>query len=183
MVFNFLKLVDVLSAISLANIIFLESPVGIGFSYSSNPSEYLTNGDKRTADDSLIFLLKWFERFPQYKGRDFYITGGSYAGHYIPRLAQAIMRYRLSSTGAKTNQSQGLHAKITYIFPEKHNILVQIREVVGICLRSKWEPSVENIGGWLRSSTEEIEVGLDRFFMEPIWKLDFLEVGFQKSPL
>jgi carboxypeptidase C (cathepsin A) len=32
------------------------------------------------AEDSLAFLLKWFERFPQYKGRDFYITGESYAG-------------------------------------------------------------------------------------------------------
>ncbi|KAF9614321.1 hypothetical protein IFM89_018074 [Coptis chinensis] len=97
---------DVLSAISLANILFLESPVGTGFSYSRNPSEYLTNGDKRTADDSLVFLLKWFERFPQYKGRDFYITGESYAGHYIPQLAQAIVRYQ-SSTGQKPINLKG----------------------------------------------------------------------------
>ncbi|KAF9615913.1 hypothetical protein IFM89_027152 [Coptis chinensis] len=46
-----------------------------------NPFEYPTNGDKRTADDSLVFLLKWFERFPQYKGRDFYITAKSITGN------------------------------------------------------------------------------------------------------
>ncbi|KAF9588054.1 hypothetical protein IFM89_007295, partial [Coptis chinensis] len=37
----------------VANIIFLESPVGIGFSYSSNPSEYLTNGDIRTSVEDI----------------------------------------------------------------------------------------------------------------------------------
>ncbi|CAL8172801.1 unnamed protein product [Prunus armeniaca] len=62
----------------VANILFLDSPVGVGFSYSNTSSDLLSNGDKRTAEDSLAFLLKWFERFPQYKGREFYITGESY---------------------------------------------------------------------------------------------------------
>lgn len=77
----------------VANILFLDSPVGVGFSYSNTSSDILNNGDKSTAEDSLEFLLKWFERFPQYKGRDFYLTGESYAGHYVPQLSQAIVRY------------------------------------------------------------------------------------------
>uniref|UniRef100_A0A2P2K9K9 Carboxypeptidase n=1 Tax=Rhizophora mucronata TaxID=61149 RepID=A0A2P2K9K9_RHIMU len=77
----------------VANILFLDSPVGVGFSYSNTSSDLLNNGDKRTAADSLGFLLKWFERFPQYKGRDFYIIGESYGGHYIPQLSQAIVLY------------------------------------------------------------------------------------------
>ncbi|KAJ8750680.1 hypothetical protein K2173_015861 [Erythroxylum novogranatense] len=75
----------------VANILFLDSPVGVGFSYSNTSSDVLSNGDKRTAADSLAFLLKWFERFPQYKGRDFYISGESYGGHYVPQLSQAIV--------------------------------------------------------------------------------------------
>lgn len=33
------------------------------------------------AEDSYAFLINWFERFPQYKHRDFYIAGESYAGY------------------------------------------------------------------------------------------------------
>lgn len=67
-----------------ANVIFLESPAGVGFSYSNTSSDYDNNGDKRTAEDSYTFLINWLERFPQYKSRDFFITGESYAGHYVP---------------------------------------------------------------------------------------------------
>ncbi|KAG2668144.1 hypothetical protein I3760_15G146500 [Carya illinoinensis] len=87
----------------VANIIFLDSPVGVGFSYSNTSSDLLNNGDIRTAVDSLAFFLKWFERFPQYKGRDFYITGESYAGHYVPQLSQAIVRYNSGLTEKAIN--------------------------------------------------------------------------------
>lgn len=85
---------------NVANVIFLESPAGVGFSYSNTTSDYATVGDKRTAQDSYIFLLNWLERFPQYKSRDFYITGESYAGHYVPQLAQTIL-----SNNTITNQT------------------------------------------------------------------------------
>ncbi|KAL9454690.1 hypothetical protein AB3S75_010151 [Citrus x aurantiifolia] len=76
---------------NVANVIFLESPAGVGFSYSSTKSDYELNGDKLTAQDSYTFLVNWLERFPQYKTRDFYIAGESYAGHYVPQLAYTIL--------------------------------------------------------------------------------------------
>jgi serine carboxypeptidase-like clade 2 len=33
-----------------------------------------------TAQDALVFLTRWMSRFPQYKYREFYIAGESYAG-------------------------------------------------------------------------------------------------------
>eukprot|EP01018_Ginkgo_biloba_P005827 Gb_35188 [translate_table: standard] len=77
----------------LANILFLDSPAGVGFSYTNTSSDILKSGDKRTAEDAYIFLTNWMERFPQYKNRDFYLAGESYAGHYVPQLAQVIYRH------------------------------------------------------------------------------------------
>ncbi|XP_047049506.1 serine carboxypeptidase 1-like [Lolium rigidum] len=76
---------------NVANVIFLESPAGVGFSYSNTSSDYNLSGDERTADDAYVFLVKWLERFPEYKGRAFYISGESFAGHYVPELAATIL--------------------------------------------------------------------------------------------
>ncbi|KAK9077274.1 hypothetical protein SSX86_005611 [Deinandra increscens subsp. villosa] len=72
---------------NVANVLFLESPAGVGFSYSNTS---ITN-DVQTAKDSYTFLINWLERFPEYKTRDFYMAGESYAGHYVPQLAQLIL--------------------------------------------------------------------------------------------
>ncbi|KAJ6772941.1 CARBOXYPEPTIDASE [Salix koriyanagi] len=76
--------------VAVANLLFLESPAGVGFSYSNTSSDLYTGGDQRTAEYACTFLVNWFERFPQYKFRDFYIAGESYAGHYVPQLSQIV---------------------------------------------------------------------------------------------
>ncbi|KAJ6738115.1 CARBOXYPEPTIDASE [Salix koriyanagi] len=71
-----------------ANMLFLESPVGVGFSYSNTTNDYHIIGDEFTANDSYAFLHKWFLMFPSYRKRAFYIAGESYAGKYVPELAE-----------------------------------------------------------------------------------------------
>ncbi len=39
----------------------------------------------------LTCLQGFFAQYPQYKGLDFYITGESYGGHYVPVTATAIL--------------------------------------------------------------------------------------------
>ncbi|KAG8065339.1 hypothetical protein GUJ93_ZPchr0004g38664 [Zizania palustris] len=72
------------------NLLFLEAPVGVGFSYTNRSSDLRRLGDRVTARDSYSFLLNWFNKFPEFKNRDFYIAGESYAGHYVPQLAELI---------------------------------------------------------------------------------------------
>ncbi|KAG4198276.1 hypothetical protein ERO13_A05G076150v2, partial [Gossypium hirsutum] len=76
---------------NVANVIFLESPAGVGFSYSNTSSDYDNAGDTTTAIDTYTFLVNWLERFTQYKSRAFFIAGESYAGHYVPQLASTIL--------------------------------------------------------------------------------------------
>ncbi|CAH9105394.1 unnamed protein product [Cuscuta epithymum] len=72
--------------------LYLESPAGVGFSYSLNQSYYAYVNDDMTARDNLDFLKRWFHKFQKYRGREFFITGESYAGHYVPQLAQLIKK-------------------------------------------------------------------------------------------
>jgi len=74
-----------------ANMLYLETPAGVGFSYSNDTSYYLGANDAKTAEDNLLFLHGWFDKFPEYKTRDLYLTGESYAGHYIPQWAELIV--------------------------------------------------------------------------------------------
>ncbi|EPS68641.1 hypothetical protein M569_06128, partial [Genlisea aurea] len=46
-----------------ANILYLESPAGVGFSYSSNSSFYQYVDDEMTARDNFYFLKNWLKKF------------------------------------------------------------------------------------------------------------------------
>ncbi|ETO05200.1 hypothetical protein RFI_32196 [Reticulomyxa filosa] len=74
----------------IANVIYLESPSGVGFSYSNKPTGYNCS-DSKTAHINYLFLLRFFEVFTQFQNNDFYVTGESYGGHYVPQLSQMIL--------------------------------------------------------------------------------------------
>ncbi|XVF66714.1 hypothetical protein PTKIN_Ptkin10aG0059900 [Pterospermum kingtungense] len=75
------------------NMLYLEAPIGVGFSYSTDVSSYEAFNDKITARDNLVFLQNWFLKFPQYRNRSLFLTGESYAGHYIPQLAELMLQF------------------------------------------------------------------------------------------
>ncbi|KAF8364885.1 hypothetical protein HHK36_033129 [Tetracentron sinense] len=83
-----------------SNLLFVESPAGVGWSYSNTTSDY-TCGDASTAADMHIFMMKWYEKFPEFMSRDLFLTGESYAGHYIPQLANVLLDHNKHSTGFK----------------------------------------------------------------------------------
>ncbi|KAI3469250.1 hypothetical protein Pfo_025913 [Paulownia fortunei] len=73
-----------------ANLLFVESPIGVGFSYTNTSSDFTGIDDRFVAEDTYNFLVKWLKRFPQFKGHEFFISGESYAGHYVPQLAELV---------------------------------------------------------------------------------------------
>ena len=63
-----------------ASVIFLDQPVNVGYSYSSNSISNTVSAGK----DVYAFLELFFQKFPQFLQNEFHIAGESYAGHYIP---------------------------------------------------------------------------------------------------
>uniref|UniRef100_A0A8C4VU18 Lysosomal protective protein n=1 Tax=Gopherus evgoodei TaxID=1825980 RepID=A0A8C4VU18_9SAUR len=60
----------------IANMLYLESPAGVGFSYSDN-KDYATN-DSQVARDNYLALKEFFRLFPEYSKNEFFLTGESY---------------------------------------------------------------------------------------------------------
>ncbi|KAI1286072.1 Lysosomal protective protein [Halotydeus destructor] len=75
----------------VANVIFLEAPAGVGFSYAVDGN--VTTDDDQTAADNHAALKHFFVKFPQFKSNDFYITGESYGGIYVPTLTVQVLRH------------------------------------------------------------------------------------------
>lgn len=79
---------------SVANLMALEAPIGVGYSYCENQKagQVCKNTDKFTASASRAALQDFFGRkFPELADNDFFITGESYAGVYIPTLSKEIL--------------------------------------------------------------------------------------------
>jgi len=75
---------------NIVNMLYVEQPAGVGFSYSENEDDYKT-GDKQAAEDAYDLVVAFFERYPERKSNEFYISSESYGGHYMPQLALTIL--------------------------------------------------------------------------------------------
>ncbi|GMM35420.1 serine-type carboxypeptidase [Saccharomycopsis crataegensis] len=83
-----------------ASMVFLDQPVGTGFSYGDQYHNELTD----ISFDFLIFLEKYFELFPADLKKELYIAGESYAGQFMPYFAKYILDYNEDpSTTTKYN--------------------------------------------------------------------------------
>ncbi|KAK1605750.1 hypothetical protein QYE76_029423 [Lolium multiflorum] len=72
-----------------ASIVFVDSPVGAGFSFSRNPKGYNV-GDVSSSLQLTTFLTKWFTEHPGYIANPLYVGGDSRAGMLVPVVAQMI---------------------------------------------------------------------------------------------
>jgi hypothetical protein len=79
------------SFLAAANVIFVDSPVGVGFSYSTVGSDYSNFTASQIALDAYQFLVNWSKSYPGYNNNELYIIGESYGGHYLPNLVQQVV--------------------------------------------------------------------------------------------
>ncbi|KAK2370896.1 serine carboxypeptidase [Trifolium repens] len=85
-----------------SNIIFVDQPIGTGFSYTTDDSD-IRHDENEISNDLYDFLQAFFKEHPQFTKNDFYITGESYAGHYIPALASRVHQGNKANDGIHIN--------------------------------------------------------------------------------
>ncbi|CAH8356401.1 unnamed protein product [Eruca vesicaria subsp. sativa] len=85
-----------------SNLLYVDQPVGTGFSYTTDKSD-IRHDEKGVSDDLYDFLQAFFAEHPKLTNNDFYITGESYAGHYIPAFAARVNNGNKAKEGLHIN--------------------------------------------------------------------------------
>lgn len=79
-----------------ANVIWLDQPTNVGFSYGSEED---VDYDEDDVQESIFWFLQGFlDKHPEFIDRPLYLMGGSYAGHFVPAAAHYIWQRQQQQT-------------------------------------------------------------------------------------
>jgi len=87
-----------LSWTQYANMLWVESPAGVGFSYPADPTN-----DNQTAADNYLFLQNFMATYPQFQKNKLWLTGESYGGIYVPTLTNLVLANKTSALYSQLN--------------------------------------------------------------------------------
>ncbi|GMJ08177.1 serine carboxypeptidase-like 50 [Hibiscus trionum] len=75
----------------LFDLLFLDNPIGTGFSIASTPEE-IPRDQISVAKHLFVAITRFISLDPLFKHRPIYITGESYAGKYVPAIGYYILK-------------------------------------------------------------------------------------------
>lgn len=71
------------------NMIYIDNPVGTGFSFTEDQRGFAKD-QLAVGNDLYTALVQFFLLFPELRKNEFFVTGESYAGKYVPAVSYAI---------------------------------------------------------------------------------------------
>jgi vitellogenic carboxypeptidase-like protein len=89
------------------HLLFIDNPVGTGFSFTNDVSGFVRN-QSDVGNDLHKALMQFFQGFPELKKNDFYVTGESYAGKYVPACAYTIHENNMKLRALHGSNASGL---------------------------------------------------------------------------
>ncbi|OWY97391.1 hypothetical protein PHMEG_00032091 [Phytophthora megakarya] len=104
-----------------ANVIWLDQPTGVGFSFGA-PADKDYN-ETNVGENIYWFLQGFIKKYPEYRGREFFVTGESYGGHYVPAAAHYI--WKANKAENSSNETATINLKGLAIGNGLTNELVQ----------------------------------------------------------
>ncbi|KAJ3299486.1 Cell death protease [Borealophlyctis nickersoniae] len=72
-----------------ANLLYVDQPVETGFSFSKNRK--YASGQAMVVDGFMSYLKNFFSVFPEFRRSEIYIAGESFAGVFVPHIANGIV--------------------------------------------------------------------------------------------
>ncbi|KAF2898897.1 hypothetical protein ILUMI_07280 [Ignelater luminosus] len=126
------------------NVLFIDNPVGVGFSYVENHSAYAKT-NREIADDLVKCLEGFYEKRPDFLHVPLYITGESYGGKMLVEFALELYE-KLEANNIESNL-KGIALVDSWISP--------------IDSVSMWAPYLYNIGAVDKRGFEQIKQGAE----------------------
>uniref|UniRef100_T1IXT3 Carboxypeptidase n=1 Tax=Strigamia maritima TaxID=126957 RepID=T1IXT3_STRMM len=141
---------------TIANVLYLEAPAGVGFSYSDD-KDYKTDDDKVSLDN-YVAVQNFFKKFPQFKKNDFYVTGESYGGIYVPTLTVRIFN------GQDINLKGFAVGNGLSSYPQNDNSLIFFLYHHGLFGKTLWDALTSHccVGGMPSQSTCNFHNNVDK---------------------
>jgi len=90
-----------------AHVIFLEQPIRTGFSLAKKGARSIRT-EGMVSQDFYLFMVNFLTVFDEFHGAPFFISGESYAGEYIPNMAQYIVEKQRTYLGGIHINLQGI---------------------------------------------------------------------------
>lgn len=132
----------------IANMLYLESPAGVGYSYSDD-RKYATDDDQ-VAEDNYRALQSFFVKFPNFTQNEFFIFGESYGGIYAPTLSLRVATGTTKITFKGFAVGNGYSSEVVHIqslvyFAYYHGLLgEQLWTDLNIHCCDKWDCNFYN---------------------------------------
>jgi len=91
--------------------LFIDNPVGAGFSFTTSESGYCNDTKVCVASNLFSLLQQFYGVFPEMLQQELYITGESYGGHYVPGFAAYIHEHnaRIRREGRRGGRADAVH--------------------------------------------------------------------------
>ncbi|XP_063838437.1 vitellogenic carboxypeptidase-like isoform X2 [Ostrinia nubilalis] len=111
------------------SLLFVDNPVGAGYSYTKDKRGLTTNEDQ-VGEQLYDFLVQFLKIFPEMRKAPLFIAGESYAGKYVPAFGIQIHRHRYSTN--ETINFKGMSIGNGLIDPRSQMNYTELCGVMGI---------------------------------------------------
>jgi carboxypeptidase C (cathepsin A) len=95
------------------HVLYLDQPANVGFSWGTS----YVNTEQEASYEFSRFLIFFFEKYPEFHDKAFYLTGESYAGKYLPLYTHDIIEYNKYRSAAEFQNISGTFIGDPYTSP------------------------------------------------------------------